>query len=79
MKKLVFGLCTLFVAQVIASERPLLHWTFDAPNEFGAFEYDASGLSNDGVVVWDRIGGRGGMQWAPGKGIYRGAAWNEPS
>ena len=74
MRPLTLGIVILLLTQLTAAERPILHWTFDAPYEFGAFEYDCSGHNNDGVVVWDRIGGRGGMQWAPDKGVLGGAA-----
>jgi len=52
----------------------ILHWGFDSPFEFGSKEYDSSGNNHDGEVVWDRIGSTGGLQWAPGRGVFGGAA-----
>ena len=55
------------------SPNTVLHWTFDHPHDFGAFEHDASGMSHDGVVIWDRIGAGGGFRWKPNKGLLGGA------
>ncbi|MBL7077915.1 MAG: hypothetical protein ISS31_10630, partial [Kiritimatiellae bacterium] len=74
MNKFITTLLFLGVLPNLSANELLLHWTFDNPYEFGAFEHDASGNNHDGVVVWDRIGSWGGMRWAPDRGIIGGAA-----
>ncbi|MCH2177030.1 MAG: LamG domain-containing protein, partial [Lentisphaeria bacterium] len=70
-----YMICTDNIAWDFIEKERLLHWTFDNPYEFGAFEHDASGKSNDGVVLWERIGGLGGFQWRPSAGLINGAGY----
>ena len=69
----LFVLSALCCAQINAAENMLLNWKFDSSYGFGAFEYDASGNNNDGVVVWNRVGYYGGLSWKPEGGFIGGA------
>ena len=71
----LFVLSVFACTQVNAAENMLLNWKFDSPYGFGAFEYDASGNNNDGVVVWNRVGYYGGLSWKPEGGFAGGAGY----
>lgn len=75
LKNLFYSaLCLVLPMALSAEDSLLLNWKFDSPYEFGAFEYDASGRGNDGVVHWDRIGSYGGLHWQSKEGFLKGSA-----